>query len=480
MRSLFQFFFTRLGISLILVFLAVGMLHAEKRNDTAIKQLLSEQDFLNIIRAYHPVVKQAGYRVQRANAAITQAQGDFDPFLSVDFDRKRFDGTLYYSYYQPQLTIPTWYGIELYAGAEEIIGSRINSESTIGQTSYIGVSVPVLKDLLLDKRRAVLKQAKIFSRQVTAERTLILNDLFFDGISAYWNWVREYEVLQVIKNLVKVNESRFRFVVIEYQQGSRPAIDTSEALVQLQSFLLMEKEAQLRFQNAALELSNYLWLENETAYVLPESVAPDSLWKIKMGSLPVPVLDSVLLDARLQHPKLQAYNFKIDWLRIEQQLKFQSILPKLDVKANLLNKGYNVLSKVNTSFLENNYKYGISFSLPLRLSEGRGAYRQAKLKIAETTLDQKMEQWQIENKVKSYFNEVMSLRQQVQLSEKMVKNNERLLRGEETRFGIGESTLFILNTRENKALESLQKLMELKTKFYRNLAGLQWAAGALK
>ena len=138
------------------------------------------------------------------------------------------------------------------------------------------------------------------------------------------------------------------------------------------------------------------------------------------------------------------------------------------------------MSKVNTSFLENNYKYGISFSLPLRLSEGRGAYRQTKLKIAETTLDQKMEQWQIENKVKSYFNEVMSLRQQVQLSEKMVKNNERLLRGEETRFGIGESTLFVLNTRENKALESLQKLMELKTKFYRNLAGLQWAAGALR
>lgn len=480
MKSIFHFFFTRLGISLIFVLLAVGNLYGEKGSDTAMKQILSEQDFLNIVRAYHPVVKQAGYRVQRATAAITQAQGDFDPLLSVDFNRKRFDGTVYYSYYQPQLTIPTWYGIELYAGAEEIIGSRINSESTIGQTSYIGVSVAVLKDLLLDKRRAVLKQAKIFSRQVTAERTLILNDLFFDGITAYWNWVREFEVLEVIKSIVKANESRFRYVVIEYQQGNRPAIDTSEALVQLQTFLLMEQEARLRFQNATLELSNYLWLENETPYVLPESVTPDSLWKMKMGSLPVPVLDSVLLTVRFQHPKLQAYNFKIDWLRIEQQLKFQNILPKLDVKANLLNKGYNVFSKVNTTFLENNYKYGISFSMPLRLSEGRGAYRQAKLKLAETTLDQKIEQWQIEIKVKSYFNEVLSLRQQVLLSEKMVKNNERLLRGEETRFGIGESTLFILNTRENKALESLQKLMELKTKFYKNLAGLQWAAGALR
>lgn len=480
MKSLFQFFLKRLGVSLIFIFHSVGILYAEKGSDTTIRQVLGEQDFLNILRAYHPVVKQAGYKVQRASAAITRAKGDFDPLLSVDFNRKRFDGTPYYSYYQPQLTIPTWYGIELYAGTEEIGGSRINSESTLGQTSYIGVSVPILKDLLLDKRRAVLKQAKIFNRQVTAERTLLLNDLFFDGITAYWNWVREYEVLQVINNMVKVNETRLRFVAIEYQQGSRPAIDTTEALVQLQSFQLLEKEAFLRFQNAALELSNYLWLENETPYVIPESITPDSSWKKMIGSLPAPVLDSVLQAARFQHPKLQAYNFRIDWLRIDQQLNFQSVLPKLDVKANLLNKGYNVLSKVNTTFLENNYKYGISFSMPLRISEGRGAYRQAKLKIAETSLEQKLEQWQIENKVKSYFNEVLTLQQQVLISEKMLMNNERLLKGEETRFGIGESTLFILNTRENKTLESLQKLMELKTKFYKNLAGLQWAAGALR
>lgn len=95
-------------------------------------------------------------------------------------------------------------------------------------------------------------------------------------------------------------------------------------------------------------------------------------------------------------------------------------------------------------------------------------------------MDQKIDQWQIENKVKSYFNEVLSLWQQLVLREKMLMNNDNLLKGEETRFRIGESTLFILNSRENKTLESLQKLMELKTKFFKNLAGLLWAAGALR
>ncbi|MFM9909971.1 MAG: TolC family protein [Chitinophagaceae bacterium] len=448
--------------------------------DTNSNQQLTEQDFLNIIRIYHPVVKQAGYAVQRAQSAITQAKGDFDPILSTDFERKRFDGSLYYSYYNPQLTIPTWYGIEIYAGAEEVSGGKVNSETTFGQSSYLGISIPLLKDLVLDKRRAVLQQARVYTRQAEAERMQQLNNLFFDGISSFWNWVRAYKNLQIINKSVIVNETRYRFVRIEFQQGNRPAIDTAEAMAQLQSFQLQQNEARLQFRNAAIELSNYLWLQNETPYLLPETIVPDTSWINKIAAQPIPLLDSVLLTARAQHPKLKVYDFKIDWLRIDQQLKFQSMLPKLDIKANLLNKGYNALAKVSTSFLENNYKYGIQFNMPLRLSEGRGAYRQAKLKVAEAGLAQKQEQWQIENKVKFYYNEVWALKEQVQLSEKIVSNYERLLSGEDTRFKIGESTLFLLNSRENKVLETQQKIIELKTKFYKNLAGLQWAAGQLR
>lgn len=480
MISFSHLFTTPIVYVLVLVCMHSNVLLAQNGNDSTKPNVLSEQDFLNIVRMYHPVVKQAGYMVQRAQYAITQAKGNFDPVLSTDFDRKRFDGSLYYSYYNPQLSIPTWYGIEIFAGAEEISGGRINTESTLGQTSYLGISLPLLKDLVLDKRRAVLQQAKVYSRQASAERALVLNDLFFEGISSYWNWVKEYRILQVINNVITVNEQRFRFVRIEYQQGNRPAIDTAEALAQLQSFQLQQNEARLRFRNAALELSNYLWRQNDIPYLLPETIIPDSSWVNKISTLPVPVLDSILQNARIHHPKLQVYNFKIDWLRIEQQLKFQDMLPKLDITANLLNKGYNAFSTVNKQFLENNYKYGIRFSMPLRLSEGRGAYRQARLKVAETNLAQKQEQWAIENKVQSYYNEVAAIQQQVQVSEKMLVNYERLLQGEEIRFKIGESTLFVLNTRENKVLETVQKLMELKTKFYKNLAGLQWAAGQLR
>ncbi|MBL0134377.1 MAG: TolC family protein [Chitinophagaceae bacterium] len=241
-------------ISSILFVLLVFSVPSKGQSDTASMLVLSENEFLNLVRLYHPVVKQADFSVQRAAAALTGARAGFDPLLTTSFEKKKFGGDVYYSYYQPELKIPTWYGIELYAGLEEISGTRVTSEATLGQTSYLGVSVPLLKDLVVDKRRAILKQAKIYQQQNLATRNLIINDLLYEGIGAYWNWVKEYQVYKILDKTIALSEARLRFTSIEYQQGNRPAIDTVEALAQLQQFLLLRNEAFMKFQNAGTEL----------------------------------------------------------------------------------------------------------------------------------------------------------------------------------------------------------------------------------
>jgi outer membrane protein TolC len=87
---------------------------------------------------------------------------------------------------------------------------------------------------------------------------------------------------------------------------------------------------------------------------------------------------------------------------------------------------------------------------------------------------------EIENKVKYSFNELLAVQQQVLLSDKNVKNQKLLLSAEETKFSIGESSLFLINSRENKLLESEQKLAELKTKFFKSILSVQWSAGQLR
>ncbi len=97
----------------------------------------------------------------------------------------------------------------------------------------------------------------------------------------------------------------------------------------------------------------------------------------------------------------------------------------------------------------------------------------------ETVTERQYKQMQVETKLRSYYNELMVLRNQVSLQENNYRNYQLLLQGEEIRFKNGESSLFLVNTRENKTLEALQKLQELRNKYLKTLNSLQWATGQL-
>lgn len=451
-------------------------------HDSVSNKILSEESFIALIKKFHPVVKQAGILVGKANAELTLSRSGFDPSFYLNTNQKTFDGKNYYSYTNPELKIPTWYGIEIKAGLENNGGQYLNSEATAGQTSYVGLSVPLGKNLLMDKRRAVLKQAKLAREQSEADRLVIINDLLYEASVVYWNWVKEYQLYSVISNVVDINSQRFELVKIAFRQGDRPAIDTIEALAQLQSFQYQQSESLMRFKNATVELSNFLWLENDAGYQLSEDVIPENKWNEQdIPGQQIQLLDELLYTASLTHPKLKSYNSKLQMLDIEKKLKFQSLLPAINLRTNLLTKGYDVFKGFGKpGFYENNNKFGIEIGIPLRLSEGRGGYRLAKLKIEETNFDVLLKRREIENKIRYYYNELQGLQQQVKIYAAAYKNYQTLFRGEDVRFKSGESSLFLLNSRENKQLEALQKLVDLKTKYYKTRQALLWAAGLLR
>ncbi|HNJ27449.1 MAG TPA: TolC family protein, partial [Ferruginibacter sp.] len=220
---------------------------------------LSARQVMEIVKRYHPVALQAGILVEQAKADLVSARGQFDPVFENEAAQKTFEGTAYYSYNRPEISIPTWFGIEVKAGLEYLSGNRTDPVDTKGESSYLGISIPLAKNLLMDKRRAALQSAKIFRQASVAERRNMLNQLMLDALKSYWSWVKEYQLYQVMNEAVAINESRFRWVRSAYQLGDRAAIDTTEVLAQWQQFELLRSQAWLNFQNAGLELSVYLW-----------------------------------------------------------------------------------------------------------------------------------------------------------------------------------------------------------------------------
>jgi len=442
-------------------------------------QTLSLKNFLSIVKKYHPVAKQAEIVRQKADAALLSQRGAFDPVISGGGNDKTFDGLNYYRSNSTQLSIPTWYGIEVKTGIEYVGGNRINPEETAGKTSFAGISIPLAKNLLMDKRRAALQQAKIMQQASDAEKKTLLNDLLLDATEAYWQWVQAYLNFKTYEEVIRVNGQRYNMVKAAYRNGDRPAIDTTEALTQLQQFEYQQNEASLLWQNAAVQLSGYLWKAKNEPYVLPDMVFPQEKMQDLQQAVIFPEKEQLIEDAKKNHPELALYNFKLNALMVERKLKFQELLPKIDLKYNQLGKGYDLASTATKTLFDNNYKYGVSFSIPLRLSSGRGEYKMAKLKITETQLQQNQKQTDIINKVKKYYNQLVNYQSQVALLQRTYTAMLQLQKGEETRFFNGESSLFLVNSRENKTQETMLKLIEATVKLNKTALGLQWAAGQL-
>ncbi len=448
-------------IILCILMILVFKCHAQQK-------IFTEVEFSNVIRKFHPIAKQTALHIDIAKANITISKGAFDPVLSGDYANKDFDGITYYHHKKTTLNIPTWYGIDLFTGIENMSGARINPEETKGNLSFAGFKAPVLQNFVIDTRRSALRQAKIFHALSVVEQKIALNNLLEESLKYYWEWWEHYHRVQLLETILENAQRRFMMVHTAYYFGERAAIDTLEAYTQVQNFSIRLNEAKMEFSNAQYQLSAFLWTDKVTQYELPPDVIPQSLINQELK------LDSFMA-AALFHPELIAYRYKLDALKIDKKLKFQLLLPELDIKYNQIAKNYSDISK--GPWFQNNYRYGISFLIPLRLSEGRGEFKKAKLKIAYTQLEQSNKEVTILTKLKQYSNEWFQTRSQIEMQEKIVNNSFSLQLAEETLFANGESSLFLINSRELRKTEAEIKKIELQKKNQTALIKLKAAAG---
>jgi outer membrane protein TolC len=439
---------------------------------------LSEAEFIQIVKKFHPVAKQTQNDVKMAEAEILKARGAFDPTLGMSSNQKQLVGKQYYNYSNATLSIPTWYGIEFNAGLEQNSGTQADPERTLGSSSYAGVSFSVLKNVIIDKRRGALAQAKIVATLSQQERNATLNDLLYDALTQYWQWVQSYQEYELAKSMLDINIARLDFVRNMVVIGERPGIDTVEAYTQLQFVQNLMSEALMNLQTSQIQLSTFTWKDNNEFYTLPTNLQPAKFNSISEIDT-ISSIESLVTRAMLEHPELKIYDNKLDFLDIEKKVKFQELLPNVKLKYNQLGKSYELNNTVFQPLFENNYQYGVSFAMPLRLSEARADYKQVKLKINTTQLQQDFKQRSIENKIREQYVKFFQIKQQISLQSEMLANQKMLVKGEEIRFQNGESSLFLINSREQKQIETNQKLLATTFKLYKQWAGLRWASGLL-
>lgn len=442
------------------------------------ERVLTIENTIDIVRKFHPVVKQSLLQNEISRKELMVAKSNFDPTVQISTEEKTFDNQLYYQYNNSELKIPTWYGLDFKAGLENNIGVNLDPSLSKYKTSYLGVSMDPFRGILVDKRKSVVNQAKYFVELTRFEQKLVVNDLILDASVAYWNWVNAYYVHELYKKSVVNNKQRFEVVKKAYLSGDRAAIDTTESLMQLQTIEMMEVQAYIDLQKARFELSNFFWAQNGLPYSLDNSIVPDKLFiEGDINPIVLDNLDQTINNSMRFHPKIEMTNQKMSILEIEKRLKTVELFPSLKMNYNLLEKNYQLPDNWNNN---NNYKYGFTLSLPLFQRRARGELGKTKNKIENLGWDRKYLAIEIENKIRSNFAEFTSLKQQIAFSASSLEANKTLLDTEDMKFKIGESSLFLINSREMKYLESEQKNISLRAKFYTSIFKNKWAAGTLE
>jgi len=433
----------------------------------------------------HPIARQANLYRDQAAASLLRSRGGFDPKTYAEFSSKNFSDKNYYRYTEAGVKLPTWLGLEFKGAYNLASGEYLNTEAKLpknGQATF-GFNWTLGQGLMIDERRAALRQARVGLQQGEAERDLALNDLLLEAAKAYWTWALTDNQVRIYEEALRQAQIRNEAISESFRQGERSAVDSLETFIQVQNRLLDVNFARVDRQNAALALSNFLWnADNQT--LTPADLPPaPALLTATYPLFAAQNADDLLQQARVQHPALRLYTAKLQSLEVERRLKIEKRKPVLDLNYNLLGAGWEFFPTAGADgfgVLANDIKWGVQFSFPLLNRKARGDLQVTQVKMAQTDFELRQKRQEVETKVRQYANDLATLSQQIALYQGIVQNRRTLLEAENTRFSLGESSVFLVNTREQSLLDAQVKYLKLLSEYRKAEAGLRWAAGAVE
>jgi outer membrane protein TolC len=435
-----------------------------------LSNVLRFDEYLAYVKRFHPIVKQAELVIDESQAKLLKSRGAFDPKIEVDYDRKKFKESEYWDKLNATFKIPTWYGIELKANFEENTGDFLNPEGFVPNDGLYsaGIKISALEGLLINDRMAQLKQAKLFREQAKADRDLLVNNILFEASLVYFKWLQAYNENELFRSFLENANIRFQGIKRGAELGQFAPIDSTEARIVINDRRLSFEQTRVKLIKARLELSTFLWLENNIPVQLQDEVIPDANSEPIVDdtfNISTLVSDTLLID---NNPKLLSLDYKLQNLEVDKRLKANRLLPRLDLEYNFLTETGDVLNSYNTA----NYKAGVTFSLPLFLRKERGDLQVAQLKVQDAEFEIDATRVNLLNKIDALRQELDSYVIQNEVTQQMVSDSERLLRAEIRKFQVGESSLFLVNTREAKLIESQLKAIKLQNKFFETKAKL--------
>lgn len=469
-----------LSLLFLIISSAAATIAQTDKVDT-VARIFTLQDFEQIVLMNHPIVRQAGLLSEEARAKVQQAWGGFDPALKSHFGRKTFGGTEYYNNWSNELKVPLWLaGADLKIGYDRFVGANTNPETRTGTPGLagLGLNIPIGQGFLIDARRNTLRQAKVMVNYAEAEKIKQINQVWFTAVKDYWNWFYAYRQFDLVREGADLAFQRFLAVRNQTLIGDKPAIDSVEAAITFQERSIQFEKMKVELNNTRLLMSNHLWNEREEPLELSDSISPQNIESPALD-FQRHQLETLLGNAANAHPEILMLKNEGLQLQLERNYRREMLKPKLSLSASLITSRTDFGSYVPEYYdLQwSNYKLGVDFSFPLFLRAERGKLKEIMVKQMSLKFDVQQTGREINTNILNSYNSLIAYKSQVAIQSQSIENQQVLLNGELQKFDLGESTLFLINSRETKLIDMKIKMAELLTGYQKALAELYYSAG---
>lgn len=433
-------------------------------------------DFQASLLSSHPLAQRAGNEKLRGEYNYQMARGAYDPSIDSQLMQKMFNGKNYYNRFNAQIKQPIFTNQYLKAGYEFGEGLYLNPElaTPLAGLPFAGVEVGLMQGLVIDKRRAEVLKAKSYRNYYSAEQQVLVNELLWQSSQTYLNWVFTSRSASLYNYFSTIAKQRLNAFVEMVKVGEYAPIDTIEAAIIFQSRLLDYRSAVNDLQKSGNDLLFYMTNgQAMPATFTSDDIAPDDSLESYFNRSKTKL--AALLGAETsQHPSLAKYRALNSVMETDLRLKKELRKPQINLQYNLLALPANNEFLIST----NNYKWGLQVSVPL-FRAAKNDYKISELNQLSAKLDLQNKAAELALKMAATKRTISIISEQITIADRNARYSRQLLEAEQLKFGSGESSLFLLATRENKWLESELKLCEYKYKFVLTVMQLVYLSGAL-
>lgn len=436
--------------------------------------------FYRVVASNHPVVQQARLLERIADGELRQARGAFDPTVTASWDRKTFDGTRYYDYVESALKIPTPLGMDIKLGYERTEGRYFapDRRTPAGGLLSAGISVPLGQRMITDERRNALAQARALRDYADGDRAAQVNKFLLTAAKLYGEWYEAWRRRALASEAVALADFRLRAVRSRVLQGDAAAIDTIEARLEWQRRTVQQLEASVDYRNATIVIEGLLWTERGEPMSL-DALAVPSLAGLEAQPIDSSSVTRWLTIAEQRHPSVRKVIAKVRQGEAERLFAAQQVwVPAAELTYSPIGAKDDGLSALGDAFgTSRDAKFGGALKLPLLALKERGKFAAASGKLEQQRYELALVRRDIAIAVHTAANDLAALDSLLQLQRQAVLQSRMLRDGEQRKFENGESTLFLVNTRERQVLDEELKRIALEAKYASARAALAVAIG---